>query len=192
VIEPAIADQFGPYLRAHERVLWTGRPRQGLMLTSRDIFLIPFSAVWLGFVVFWELQVVGQHAGMFAILWGAGFFILGAVVMVGRFFFDARARARTLYALTGERALVLRWVRGVRLLSADLTARLNLKRSNATRGSLEFGDGEGFVSDRNVFSFTRRQDMSVWTPALSSRVQFIDIDDVMEAYAIARPNRPAP
>jgi hypothetical protein len=82
-------------------------------------------------------------------------------------------------------------VRGVRLLTADLNTSLKLKRTSESRGSLEFGEGGGFASDGGFNLFGRRRDMSVWTPSLSDRVQFIEVDDVMTAYELARPGRSA-
>ena len=31
-----------------EKVLWTGQPRQGLVLRGYDVFALPFGMAWLG------------------------------------------------------------------------------------------------------------------------------------------------
>ncbi|HWD68284.1 MAG TPA: hypothetical protein VG227_10020, partial [Caulobacteraceae bacterium] len=48
------SSEFNGRLSSGERLVWTGAPQRGLMLTGRDAFLIPFGIFWCGFMVFWE------------------------------------------------------------------------------------------------------------------------------------------
>ena len=89
-----------------EQVLWQGRPRQGLMLHRADLWVVPFSLMWAGFALHWEWTVLHSDAPAFFILWGIPFVLVGLYITVGRFFFDARRRAGTRYALTTERVLL--------------------------------------------------------------------------------------
>lgn len=102
----APANAFQPNLRTDERLLWTGVPKYGLLLRSQDAFLIPFSMMWGGFALFWELSVIIGGAPFFFILWGIPFVLMGAYITVGRFFVDAQIRKNTNYALTNERVII--------------------------------------------------------------------------------------
>jgi hypothetical protein len=93
-------------LDREERLLWSGMPRQGLVLHSSDIFLIPFSLLWAGFAFFWEAMVISSPppgGGLFALipaLFGLPFVIVGIYILFGRFWVDARNRARTYYGVS--------------------------------------------------------------------------------------------
>ena len=83
--------------------MWTGRPSAGLLFTSRDIFLVPFSLVWCGFAIFWESSAawidgrdsvpVGQgplsNTPTFFLLFGGAFVLVGLYFVFGRFIVDA-------------------------------------------------------------------------------------------------------
>ena len=43
-----------PYLEAGEQILWLGKPEKLHLLSAQDVFLIPFSLLWFGFVVFYN------------------------------------------------------------------------------------------------------------------------------------------
>src|SRR4051812_28676436 len=103
-----MSEAFGSRLMPGERVLWSGQPAQGLQLSPRDIFLIPFSVLWCGFAFFWEGSVISQGAPPFFMLWGIPFIAVGLFVSVGRFFLDAWARASMHYAVTDRRILISR------------------------------------------------------------------------------------
>jgi hypothetical protein len=47
----AAEDELRSHLDSGEKLLWAGRPAQGIVFTRQDWFFIPFSAVWLGIAV---------------------------------------------------------------------------------------------------------------------------------------------
>jgi hypothetical protein len=109
-----------PQLSAGERLLWSGRPRRGVRLTALDAIGIPFSLVWCGFAVFWEVTAVRSHAPGFFLLFGGFFVAMGVYIVCGRFFADAARREKTFYGLTPRRAIIVSGRRGAQVRSIDL------------------------------------------------------------------------
>jgi hypothetical protein len=189
VIESSIADQFRPYLGPGEKIAWTGVAPQGLRFLAQDVLLVPFSILWGGFAIFWEASVIRSHAPFFFMLWGAPFVLIGVYMIGGRFVADAWIRGRTVYALTNERALILRRINGEKLLSAS-TGRATVKRLRDGRGALLFGSR--MPSWRDALVGNQRAGLSIWMPSLSDVVQFLEVDDVMAVYHLALRNASPP
>jgi hypothetical protein len=133
-----------------EQILWEGPPEQGLMLRAADIFLIPFSLLWSGFVLFWNAGVFGligenhEKAPVFPFqIFGLTFLAVGLYFTIGRFFFDALRRLRTQYAVTDSRALILSGYFRPVLKSQPLTPDLPIEVSGRDRGSIKFGPNFG-------------------------------------------------
>jgi PH (Pleckstrin Homology) domain-containing protein len=106
-LDIAAQSELSRQLEAGESLLWTGLPRQGLLLRPADVFMIPFSLMWGGFALFWEWGVLHTNAPIFMALWGIPFVAMGLYITIGRFFTDSMTRAKTCYALTDRRVLIL-------------------------------------------------------------------------------------
>jgi hypothetical protein len=95
MIDYDIINELRPNVSSDEKLIWTGKPKTGIILRSSDAFLIPFSLLWGGFAIFWESSVVATGARFFFKLWGIPFVLVGLYITVGRFFVDAKKRANT-------------------------------------------------------------------------------------------------
>jgi Bacterial PH domain len=132
-----LENELGP----QERLLWAGRPRQGFVLRAADVFLIPFSLLWGGFVVFWEFTAVSNKAPFFFALWGVPFLLAGCYFVFGRFIADARQRAKTSYGLTNERVIIVSGVfrRNVKSLNLRTLTDVSLSERGDGSGTITFG-----------------------------------------------------
>ena len=129
------------YLALDENVIWSGRPRQGLMLRSAELFFIPFSLLWCGFAIFWEASVITEGGPTFFAVFGVPFVLIGLYMVFGRFFVDARNRARTVYAVTNQRVIVVAVSSKSTCRSALLgqVTDITLSEKAAGRGTITFG-----------------------------------------------------
>jgi hypothetical protein len=94
-------------LSAAERIEWIGRPDPAVRFSRADVFLIPFSIMWFGFALFWEGAAIASDGGPFVVVWGIPFIAVGSYFAVGRFFYKAYRKRRTLYAVTNRRVLTV-------------------------------------------------------------------------------------
>jgi hypothetical protein len=135
-------DVFRDELSQDERTLWSGRPRQGLLLRASDAFLIPFSLMWGGFAIFWEYAAVtNTSAPHFLVIWGIPFVAIGLYLIFGRFFVDAARRARTFYVLTDERVIIISGIfsRTIKSLPLKTLTEVNLVTKSNNSGTITFG-----------------------------------------------------
>ena len=128
-------------LRRSEKLLWSGRPRQGVFLTQTDAGTIPFSLMWGGFAFFWEFKAVSSGGPLFFDLWGVPFVLIGAYMIVGRFFYEALLRSRTYYGLTNERVIIISGLtsRAVKSLQVQTLTDVTLSEEASGTGTITFG-----------------------------------------------------
>lgn len=100
------------HLSRGENLVWVGRPDSSKHLGREDRILIPFSLLWSGFAAVWETTAVAEGRGELFVLVGAIFVAIGLYLTVGRFFFKAYWRRRTIYAVTNRRVICLVGDRG--------------------------------------------------------------------------------
>ncbi|NUO64273.1 MAG: PH domain-containing protein [Gemmatimonadaceae bacterium] len=171
-------------LNRGEQQLWAGMPRQGLVLRPSDAFMIPFSLMWAGFAVFWELSVVSSGAPGFFVLWGIPFVLVGLYITIGRFFVDARRRARTSYAITSERVIINSGVFSPVTKSLDL-------RTLSDVTLQERPDGTGTITFGAQHPFAAMYAGTSW-PGMPQTPSFEMIPDARRVYGILREAQRAP
>jgi len=135
-------------LEPRERLLWTGQPAQGIKLRGSDIFMIPFSFLWGGFAIFWEYSVIEKGAPFFFMLFGVPFVLVGLYIMFGRFYVEAKQRAKTFYGVTNERVVIASGLfrKKVKSLNLRTLTDISLSESSNGSGSISFGYSSPFAS----------------------------------------------
>ena len=178
-------------LAAGERLLWAGRPRQGIFLRASDALLIPFSLLWGGFAIFWEAMALAAvasektHGAPQAFLWvfpifGLPFVAIGLYLIFGRFFLDKRLRKKTTYGVTDQRVIIRSGLFNSTTNSLNLRALSDVSLSEGSdgRGTITFGQGNPAASRFGGAAWpgTNRQ----------SAPSFDSIDEARRIYEIIR------
>jgi len=142
------ASALEPHLVHDERVIWTGRPDPAKHFSKTDAFAIPFSLLWGGFSIAWEVAAVAS-GGIFGVF-GLPFVAMGLYLIFGRFIHKARVKRRTLYAVTDKRVLKLVRRRRGDVLDAgfiDAIPAVNRDVGADGSGSVVFGSGSGWSGE---------------------------------------------
>jgi hypothetical protein len=147
-----------PELTSGESILWAGQPNTHVIFHREDLFLVPFSLLWGGFAIFWEAGVSGlwgsgQHPNgpwFFGMLWGIPFVLIRQYFIWGRFFYAARKKKRTHYALTDRRVIVVQNGRKRQMASTYIDTLPSLIKEGGSKGvgTLRFAQAEPIWSGR--------------------------------------------
>jgi hypothetical protein len=103
----ALHELFQPFLKPGEKIVWTGQPKQGLLIRDADMIAIPMSIMLFGFALLLDYLSVA-----FDVHWitrVSAVFFSGLFVYLGvlRFFVAAKRRRYIRYCLTTKRILVI-------------------------------------------------------------------------------------
>lgn len=142
------AGGWAPYLDEGEDLVWEGRPNPGLRFRISDIFKSIFGLFFFGFALFWIIMAstigAGAPGGMGLIfpLFGLPFVVIGAYMMVGRFFWDSFVRSKTVYALTTKRGIIARSAFGRSLKSYPIKRGTEVEYLPGEEATIYFGKEE--------------------------------------------------
>jgi hypothetical protein len=172
-LDNVLVKKFDGYLDGHERILWVGQPKLGAQFQVFDLFLIPFSAVWFGFSIFWVSMAV-QASFLFA-LFGIPFVIVGFYMFIGRFIVDKRRRDNTVYGLTAQRILIKSGKTKVQIQTFPITPQLQIDL-------VETKDGRGTIVIGSTFPFSETESSYLNTKQLKAAPTFDQIADARTVF----------
>jgi len=164
-----------------ERLLWSGKPRQGIVFRSFDVFVIPFSLMWSGFVVFAVVNALSSDSPPFLVLWLIPFVLAGLYILFGRFIVDAMRRERTAYGVTDQRVIIISgyFSRRVQSLNLGTLSDLSLSEKRNRSGTITFGPSHPMSS---MWGYG----WPSWAGAGHSTSMFETIEDAREVYDLIR------
>ena len=186
-----IADE----LRGDEKVLWEGQPDQGIVFAKSDALLVPFSLLWGGFAIFWELGAAGIVAvnqkkvgpvGFIFPLFGIPFVLIGLYFIFGRFIVKKKKKAKTWYAVTNKRIIIATDFMGQKVETVEISTLGSISKSIRSDGfgTIAFGNTPmlaGMYANTGMEFFG-----GFYGPAAPT---FFDIQNAAEVYKIVQDQR---
>ena len=172
-------DELRSHLDSGEKLLWAGRPAQGIVLTTpRDWAVSAFGVVWLGFAVYniWPTKAPDplKSPVPFASFVATGLLSIGIGIyaLIGRFFVDRLYRSRLIYGITDRRAVIISGLRRRSVQSIYLSSlgALTLEERRDGSGTIYFGDQPSYWHRASI-----QQGLGT---------QFFRIADVKQVYTI--------
>lgn len=147
-------------LDSGETLIWAGIPKQGIVFRASDVFMIPFSLLWGGFAIVWEVMAITipSKAGVVDILFplfGIPFVVMGLHMIFGRFILDSKKRLKTFYGLTDQRAIIVSGLfsKGVKSLNLRSLSDVSLSEKADKSGNITFGQESAHSSFFGANSF---------------------------------------
>ena len=187
-----------------ERLLWSGRPRQGIIFRPADSFLFAFSSVFIIIPLFLMCMVfyadpdtnviflgksvkMGDHIfyPSFFIAFFSIFLVVGLYIGFGRFFFDSHSRKRLFYGVTNRRAIIVQERRRPIVTSYEIETlnNLHLVEHGNNRGTIGLS---GKVPPDYIISNSSHDDERVGPDYDST---FYQIDDAAKVMHVLQEQR---
>ena len=186
-MNPEAMAAIQPELLTGESIVWTGQPNTRVVFHKEDTTLIPFSLLWGGFAIFWEMGVMGlgpfgtnpSEPWSFGVVWGIPFVVVGQYLIWGRFLYAFWKKSRIYYAVTNQRAVAVQSSPSRRVSSVYLDALPMLQKSvrHDGIGTVTFAQTEPLWSGRRK--------SGLWDSiSIGDVPSFIDINDADEVYRL--------
>lgn len=177
-----MVEQFQEDLFKDERVLWTGQPETSVHLTRADVFLIPFSLLWGGFALFWEISVIAWGAPLIFPFVGGLFVLMGLYMIFGRFIYKYWKKKKTYYAVTNKRILILTklWGRNFQTTYINSIPAINKSIRSDGIGTIKFGNPSFMAS-----MYENTGMVFFGPPGIKDVPTFYDIKDANRVYEMA-------
>ena len=136
-----LTNELQQHLETNETLVWTGKPKTGIVFRSTDLFLIPFSLLWCGFAIFWFTTALSSGAPFFFALFGIPFVIMGLIFVFGRFIIDAKQRENTYYGITEDRIIIKSGVfkKSIQSLNIKTLSDIEYVEKNDGSGTITIG-----------------------------------------------------
>ncbi|MCF3138772.1 hypothetical protein LRQ04_05830 [Paenarthrobacter sp. AR 02] len=163
-----------PKLGTGEQLLWVGEPDPKVHFTAADAFFVPFSILWGGFAIVWEVAAITVVRQPLFIIWGIPFVLVGLYFIFGRFIVKKRRKLATVYALTSSRAIVCH---GERSISDSPIVGIPTK-VDMTKDGRHISVTFGYQSFGGLLSLYQNTGMDVFRLGMGQTVAFYDVEDV--------------
>ncbi len=179
-----VREQLQQCLRPGEELLWYGRPDPSVWFTLSDFFLIPFGLIWLAETIHAEIQAFLSPDSALLCVVVLPFLAFGLYLTFGRFVVKRRRKAKTGYAITRDRAII---VNGPAILETPIAgSSVLLRRSRDGRHLSVVFDPAPYSPGRTVERLYGRGGLgnTGLEPPLGSHNSFFAFYDVADADAL--------
>ena len=169
-----VTAELQQHLDNNEKLIWTGRPRTGIVFRTADIFLIPFSLLWCGFAIFWV--IMASQGSIFFAMFGIPFVVIGLIFVFGRFIIDAKQREKTYYGLTDDRIIIKSGVykKSIKSLNIKTLSDIEYVEKSDGSGTINFGPKNPMMMWGNGMN---------WWPGVKATPSLDLIQDVRKVYS---------
>lgn len=162
-------------LATDEKILWEGKPKQGIIFRYTDIALIPFSIFWTLAALIFELISLQSNVPIYLSLIGIPFLLIGLFLLIGRYVLDIKRRKNISYCITNRRIIIKAEKLKSTAHSYQMTAipRITIKNKSRKFGTIILGNEQGLSFGRGL----ELEEFYWLNPKRLSRLELIEKSD---------------